>query len=325
MTLPTDLKVKHPLFLGDGHVRPEPVFPDAPPWRRFTQTAWQDRGRNHVASDNERVAVNLALHLHRPVLITGKPGSGKTSLAYAVAYELGLGRPFEWAINSRSSLIQGLYHYDAVGRLRDANLHQNRSGTDENIGEFIRLGPLGAALRTSAAKPTVLLIDEIDKSDVDLPNDLLHVFEEGRFEITELSRIANRHPRVKVGMPNGLEDAEVLNGIVECARFPLVLMTSNGEREFPPAFLRRCIRLGIDAPDATALRTIVHKRLPQQSLDDTTIDGLIAKYISAGTGDTRRELATDQLLNALLLAERGVLAPDFDVMTELKVLADLNE
>ncbi|MFM6859063.1 MAG: MoxR family ATPase, partial [Dolichospermum sp.] len=122
-------------------------------------------------------------------------GTGKTSLAYAVAYELGLGEVLHWPITTRTTLKDGLYSYDAIGRLQDAK-DKDKDNLAE-IGKYINLGSLGTALLPSE-KPRVLLIDEIDKSDIDLPNDLLHIFEEGEFEIPVLRRIDDKIAQVEV-------------------------------------------------------------------------------------------------------------------------------
>jgi len=145
-------------------------LPDPPPWRRFgTQ---RPRGTTFQASPEEKQAINAALYLRRPLLVTGKPGTGKTSLAFAVANELKLGRVLRWSITSRSTVSEGLYRYDAIGRMQDRQLHPKET---PDIGKYLRLGPLGTALLPSKL-PRVLLVDELDKSDIDLPNDLLDIF-----------------------------------------------------------------------------------------------------------------------------------------------------
>ncbi|MCA9311048.1 MAG: MoxR family ATPase [Phycisphaerales bacterium] len=287
-------------------------LPAPPPWRAFGDDSPAGdperetyRGRTFHPDAAQIEMVNAALYLRRPLLITGDPGCGKSSLAYAVAWELGLGRVLRWSINSRSTLAEGLYTYDAVARLRDASMqHQGGAGgrEAEDVGRYVRLGPLGTALYPCGERrPRVLLIDEIDKSDIDLPNDLLHVFEEGEYEIPELSRLEDR-AGVEVMPWDGRGDDDrvtIRGGRVRCATFPFVVLTSNGERELPPAFHRRCLRLHIASPDPDHLRRIVESHLAR--LDPDLVGTMIEEF------DKRRQegvMATDQLLNALYLLSR---------------------
>ncbi|KND33536.1 AAA family ATPase [Streptomyces acidiscabies] len=285
------------LFHGDGEPRDTP-FPAAPPWRRFDRPEpGTEPPRPYLIDDDATDVVNAALHLRRPLLVTGQPGTGKSSLAHAVAHELGLGRVLQWPVNSRSTLQDALYQYDAVGRLREATL---RRDAEPDIGQYLRLGPLGSAL-VPRTRPRVLLIDELDKGDVDLPNDLLTVFEEGEFAIPELSRLRDDDVPVHVLTDDPDGTAPVTKGRVRCAEFPVVVITSNGERDFPPAFLRRCVRLDLPDPDEQRLRQIVAAHLGQGALDG--VDDLLREFLGRrATG----ELATDQLLNAVFLRKGGV-------------------
>ncbi|MET9735926.1 MoxR family ATPase [Streptomyces sp. NPDC006458] len=238
--------------------------------------------------------MNAALYLRRPMLVTGAPGSGKSSLAYGVAHELGLGRVLRWPITSRSTLRDGLYQYDALGRLQDANL---RGEAGEDIGRYIRLGPLGTAMLPTRV-PRVLLIDEIDKGDTDLPNDLLDVFEEGEFAIPELERVAERQPMVDVYTDDGTGQA-LTSGRVRVRAFPFIVLTSNGERDFPPAFLRRCLRLDLPQPGVEQLMRIVEAHLGPSAVQDGR--ELIELFVQRQFHET---LSTDQLLNAMYLLVR---------------------
>ncbi|MET9803208.1 AAA family ATPase [Streptomyces sp. NPDC006368] len=312
------------LFRGDGQTRTT-VFPQAPPWRRFGGSAGggTPRPRPYLIGPAEADVVNAALLLRRPLLVTGQPGTGKSSLAHAIAHELSLGRVLHWPVNSRTTLQDALYRYDAIGRLRETNLRRDREGPaagtgrgdravapEESlgIGSYVRLGPLGTALVPSA-KPRVLLVDELDKGDVDLPNDLLNVFEEGEFEISELARLPEDHARVRVMTADPQTWTEVVRGRVCCSEFPVVVITSNGERDFPPAFLRRCVRLDLPEPDEERLRAIVRAHLDADDADGAAgsglegVDDLMRAFLARRA---RGELATDQLLNAVFLRRGGV-------------------
>ncbi|MFF3653794.1 AAA family ATPase [Streptomyces olivochromogenes] len=310
-------------------------LPPAPPWRAFRHggtdhvrlheppEATDDdavqrhlgragQGAAYQAGEKEIHLVNLALHLRRPLLLTGKPGTGKSTLAYAVAHELRLGPVLRWAITSRSTLKDGLYEYDAVGRLYDAGLRNagalesRRAARQEppDIGQYMWLGPLGTAL-LPWRRPRVLLIDEIDKSDMDFPNDLLNVFEEGEFVVPELARLGGQPQKV---MTADRRKVDVSGGEVACAEFPFVVLTSNEEREFPMAFLRRCIRLEIGAADPKRLAGIVAAHLDPPGMPALEPSGARAELIAEFLTRQREigALANDQLLNALLMAERGL-------------------
>lgn len=328
-------------------------LPPPPSWREYGNdnkgnNERKKRGAKFQAREEEIDLVNAALYLRRPLLVTGKPGTGKTSLAYAVAYQLKLGEVLYWPITTRTTLKDGLYSYDAIARLQDvsqqstSNSNNPKTQADTNnsnnlneIGKYIQLGPLGTALLPSK-RPRALLIDEIDKSDIDLPNDLLHVFEEGQFEIPELVRIAEKLETVEVrtAYKDKTEDiteddikVTIKQGQVKCNNFPFIILTSNGERDFPPAFLRRCLRLDIPEPNEEKLTRIVQahfsdKKNEAEFLEKAQI--LIKEFLKQKTED-QKELATDQLLNAIYLTTRKY-APEGQDKDELieKLFKSLN-
>ncbi|MER7542465.1 MoxR family ATPase [Spirillospora sp. NPDC127506] len=281
-------------------------LPPPPPWRAFDgepvlPTPPGGSGNEHQAktfrpSDDAVQQVNAALYLRRPLLVTGPPGTGKSTLAYAVAHELGLGPVLHWPITSRTTLRDGLYQYDPLTRLYAAQ--REDAPADEDIGRYIRLGPLGTAL-LPYGRPRVLLVDEIDKSDIDLPNDLLTIFEKGEYELPELTRRAEPTAEVMTADGPGSR-VTVKAGTVRCNAFPLVVMTSNGEREFPPAFLRRCVTVELRQPSGEAeLSAIVREHLGP--LADRSED-LVRRFFERSSSGT---LATDQLLNAVYLCRHA--------------------
>ncbi|WP_111656863.1 AAA family ATPase [Isoalcanivorax indicus] len=192
----------------------------------------------YVATDDLRMAVNAAIALQRPLLIKGEPGTGKTLLAEQVAASLGL-RLLSWNIKSTTKAQQGLYEYDAVSRLRDSQLG---SEGVEDVGNYIKKGKLWEAFE--ADEQVVLLIDEIDKADIEFPNDLLQELDRMEFYVYETQQL------------------------VKAVRRPIVIITSNNEKELPDAFLRRCFFHYINFPDAATMMQIIDVHYPgiKQSL-----------------------------------------------------------
>ncbi len=187
---------------------------------------------NYVATDDLKVAVNAAVTLRRPLLVKGEPGTGKTVLAHEIAKATGAPL-IEWNVKSTTKAQQGLYEYDAVARLRDGQLGDARV---HDISNYIRKGKLWEAF-TSPELP-VLLIDEIDKADIEFPNDLLQELDRMSFDVYETGeRVAARER-------------------------PIVVITSNNEKELPDAFLRRCFFHYIKFPDADTMREIVEVHFP---------------------------------------------------------------
>ncbi|KQM65088.1 AAA family ATPase [Sphingomonas sp. Leaf17] len=188
--------------------------------------------RDYVATDDLKVAVNAAVMLRRPLLVKGEPGTGKTVLAHEIAKAVGAPL-IEWTVKSTTKAQQGLYEYDAVARLRDGQLGDARV---HNIGNYIRRGKLWEAF-THPQTP-VLLIDEIDKADIEFPNDLLQELDRMEFHVYET------------------------NETVKAVERPIVVITSNNEKELPDAFLRRCFFHYIKFPDRETMRAIIDVHFP---------------------------------------------------------------
>jgi MoxR-like ATPase len=225
-------------------------------------------------------AVNLAIYLERPLLLKGEPGCGKTQLASAVAYELSLNLE-AWYVKSTSRARDGLYTYDAVGRLRDAQLAVSNRLTPQQIQRiddptaYVRWGPLGRAFQQE--QRTMVLIDEIDKADIDFPNDLLLELDERRFIVEE----------------TGQE--------IEAKAAPIVIITSNDEKDLPDAFLRRCLFHYVEFPNSETLVQIINVLFPTTS--KALVTQAITRFLQLreemrkDKGEAGKKVSTSELID----------------------------
>ena len=236
--------------------------------KRFTGT------RSYIATDDLTMAVNAAVTLERPILVKGEPGTGKTQLAVEVARSLG--KPLhEWHIKSTTKAQQGLYEYDAVARLRDSQLGDDRV---HDIANYIVRGKIWEAFESD--EQPVLLIDEIDKADIEFPNDLLRELDRMEFYVYETKRL------------------------VEARHRPIIVITSNNEKELPDAFLRRCFFHYIKFPDRETMAEIVDVHFPNLK-KDLLAEALNAFYKVRDVRGLKKKPSTSELLDwiKLLLAE----------------------
>jgi len=231
---------------------------------------------SYLTNEGLQAAVNCALTLQRPLLVKGEPGTGKTLLAEAIAQALGH-RLLTWHVKSTTRAQDGLYVYDTVQRLYDSRFGD---GDVRDIRRYIRQGPLGEAF--SAPERVVLLIDEVDKADLEFPNDLLHELDRMRFRVTETGdEVVAKHR-------------------------PVVVITSNNEKELPDAFLRRCVFHFIDFPDAELMRRIVAVHHP--GLDAALSEqALKVFYELRGFTRLRKRPSTSELIDWIaVLKAQGV-------------------
>ncbi|MEM9460905.1 MAG: MoxR family ATPase [Myxococcota bacterium] len=220
----------------------------------------------YIVSEELGRAVDVAVHLQRPLLIKGEPGTGKTLLAINLADHRGL--PLErWQVKSTTKAVEGLYEYDTVRRLHDSRFGE---GNVHDIAQYISLGPLGRALERE--EPSVVLIDEIDKADLEFPNDLLHELDTMSFMIPETGRTVTAKQR------------------------PIVVITSNNEKELPDAFLRRCVFHWIEFPDRELMARIV--RVHHPNLEDELLSAAIAAFYRLRQVDgLRKPPSTSELID----------------------------
>jgi MoxR-like ATPase len=229
---------------------------------------------SYVAGDDLKVAVNAAVTLERPLLVKGEPGTGKTELARQVAAALGL-RMIEWNIKSTTKAQQGLYEYDAVSRLRDSQLGDERV---HDVKNYIKKGKLWQAFQ--AEEKVVLLIDEVDKADIEFPNDLLQELDRMEFHVYETGET------------------------IRAVNRPIVIITSNNEKELPDAFLRRCFFHYIRFPDADTLRQIISVHHPDIKAD--LLSTALTRFFEVReTPGLKKKPSTSEVLDwlKLLLAE----------------------
>ncbi|MDF3413610.1 MoxR family ATPase [Sulfitobacter sp. M57] len=229
---------------------------------------------DYVATDDLTIAVNAAITLERPLLVKGEPGTGKTELAKQVSAALGL-RMIEWNIKSTTRAQQGLYEYDAVSRLRDSQLGEERV---HDVANYIRKGKLWEAFE--AGEKVVLLIDEIDKADIEFPNDLLQELDKMEFFVYETGEM------------------------IKATNRPIVIITSNNEKELPDAFLRRCFFHYIQFPEMETLKKIVEVHHPdiKENLLNTALTQF---YDIRDQQGLKKKPSTSEVLDwlKLLLAE----------------------
>ncbi len=233
----------------------------------------------YVASEELMASVNVAIALKKPLLIKGEPGTGKTMLAEAVAKSLGK-RLIIWNIKSTTKAQEGLYVYDTIQRLYDGQFGEE--GVDD-ISRYIKLGKLGEAFESD--EQVVLLIDEIDKADLEFPNDLLWELDKMEFYIHETRRTVTAKHR------------------------PIVIITSNAEKELPDAFLRRCIFHYIDFPDDALMEEIVKVHYPD--VEETLLKNAMEVFYSIrGLRDIRKKPSTSELIDWINALQLGGIPAD---------------
>jgi MoxR-like ATPase len=248
--------------------------------KELSMTLESYRGtESYIASDELCQIVNVAISLKRPLLVRGEPGTGKTLLSHSISEALSLPM-FTWHVKSTTKARDGLYVYDTVQRLNDSRFDDKNVS---DIRQYIRLGPLGQALAHEG--PCVLLIDEVDKADLEFPNDLLHELDTMRFDIPETGESVVAEDR------------------------PIVVITSNAEKELPDAFLRRCVFHYITFPNTVRLKEIIQVHFPK--IEDELIQACLLKFIALrDVAGLRKKPSTSELLDWIGAMIKGGVSPE---------------
>jgi len=283
------------VYKGDGSTIEERHI-QLPEFQHFFRS---DGPRRYIASPELRDAVNVAIALGQPLLLTGEPGTGKTQLAYSIAHELGLKHPFVFHTKTTSTARDLFYRYDSLAHFHDAQL--KKEGAELDIHSYITFEALGRSILESIHRRSVVLIDEIDKAPRDLPNDVLNEFENMEFFVRETGEhyVANKANR------------------------PILILTSNSEKNLPDAFLRRCVYYHIPFPSKNVLHQIVEARLQLSSdFKSRMLSDAIEHFLEIrNSRGLRKPPATAELLAWIHILDKHKIDINSNVREQLENIA----